>query len=104
MQEAFPLYADRFPEFSAHASGMHQFVAWTALEAEGFGANLQVSIDPHRMTMYSDVPIALQPLDRREGRRSVEHPRQLEAPVPVGLRGPCRPCWREDFPSFGGAY
>ncbi|CCX10695.1 Nitroreductase-like protein [Pyronema domesticum] len=41
MQEAFPLYADRFPEFSAHASGMHQFVAWTALEAEGFGANLQ---------------------------------------------------------------
>ncbi|KAF8242417.1 Nitroreductase [Wilcoxina mikolae CBS 423.85] len=41
MQEAFPLYADRFPEFSTHASGMHQFVAWTALEAEGFGANLQ---------------------------------------------------------------
>jgi predicted oxidoreductase (fatty acid repression mutant protein) len=24
-----------------HTSGMHQLVTWTALEAEGFGANLQ---------------------------------------------------------------
>jgi predicted oxidoreductase (fatty acid repression mutant protein) len=43
LQEAFPPYADKFPIFSEHASGMNQFVAWTALEAEGFGANLQVS-------------------------------------------------------------
>jgi len=28
-------------EFSDHSSGMHQFVVWTALEAEGLGANLQ---------------------------------------------------------------
>ena len=42
LEEAFPTYADKFPLFSAHASGMNQYVAWTALEAEGFGANLQV--------------------------------------------------------------
>jgi len=41
LEEAFPTYADKFPVFSAHASGMNQYVAWTALEAEGFGANLQ---------------------------------------------------------------
>ncbi|KAI5857835.1 Nitroreductase-like protein [Tricharina praecox] len=41
MQDAFPIYADKFPIFSEHASGMNQYVAWTALEAEGFGANLQ---------------------------------------------------------------
>ncbi|KIW16169.1 hypothetical protein PV08_06220 [Exophiala spinifera] len=28
-------------EFSDHSSGMHQFIAWTALEAEGLGCNLQ---------------------------------------------------------------
>ena len=26
---------------SAHSSGMHQFIAWTALELEGLGCNLQ---------------------------------------------------------------
>ncbi|KAA8915020.1 nitroreductase family protein [Sphaerosporella brunnea] len=41
LQDAFPIYADHFPSFSEHASGMNQYVAWTALEAEGFGASLQ---------------------------------------------------------------
>lgn len=35
------MYADRFPTWSEHTSAMHQYALWTALEAEGFGANLQ---------------------------------------------------------------
>ncbi|KAF3928125.1 hypothetical protein AA313_de0204084 [Arthrobotrys entomopaga] len=41
LQTAFPSYADKFPSWSDHTSAMHQFTLWTALEAEGFGANLQ---------------------------------------------------------------
>jgi uncharacterized protein len=41
LQEQFALYADNFPVWSNQASGMHQFVVWTALEAEGLGASLQ---------------------------------------------------------------
>jgi len=37
----FPAYAHNFPIWSQHTSGMHQFVIWTALENEGFGASLQ---------------------------------------------------------------
>lgn len=40
-EEDFSLYADRFQTWSEHTSAMHQLVLWTALEAEGFGANLQ---------------------------------------------------------------
>ncbi|KIV87632.1 hypothetical protein PV11_03164 [Exophiala sideris] len=29
------------PDWSQHTNGMHQFIAWTALELEGLGANLQ---------------------------------------------------------------
>ncbi len=41
LQAQFPIYKDNFPGFSAHSSGMHQLVVWTALELEGFGASLQ---------------------------------------------------------------
>lgn len=41
LQTAFPLYADHFPQWSEHTTAMHQFTLWTALEAEGMGANLQ---------------------------------------------------------------
>jgi uncharacterized protein len=41
LQEQFALYADNFPIWSQQASGMHQLVVWTALEAEGLGASLQ---------------------------------------------------------------
>ncbi|KAK9482345.1 Nitroreductase-like protein [Lipomyces starkeyi] len=41
LQEKLPMYADRFPTWSEHSSAMHQFFLWTALEAEGLGANLQ---------------------------------------------------------------
>ncbi|KAK5249168.1 putative nitroreductase [Cryomyces antarcticus] len=41
LQKQFPQFADHFPQWSEHTSAMHQYVLWTALEAEGFGANLQ---------------------------------------------------------------
>jgi predicted oxidoreductase (fatty acid repression mutant protein) len=40
-EDTFSLYRERFETWSEHTSAMHQFVLWTALEAEGFGANLQ---------------------------------------------------------------
>jgi predicted oxidoreductase (fatty acid repression mutant protein) len=41
LEKNFATYADKFQQWSEHTSAMHQFVLWTALEAEGFGANLQ---------------------------------------------------------------
>ncbi|KAK3685664.1 Nitroreductase-like protein [Podospora appendiculata] len=41
MQAKFALYADRFPVWAAHSDAMLQHTVWTALEAEGLGANLQ---------------------------------------------------------------
>ncbi|KAK5136717.1 hypothetical protein LTR08_002370 [Meristemomyces frigidus] len=41
LQSQFPNYSDKFPEWSEHTSAMHQYFMWTALEAEGFGCNLQ---------------------------------------------------------------
>lgn len=41
MQSAFALYADRFPPWAIQSDAMSQFTVWTALEAEGLGANLQ---------------------------------------------------------------
>ncbi|CAN8095190.1 unnamed protein product [Discula destructiva] len=41
MQEKFAIYADRFPTWATQSSGMLQWAVWTALEAEGLGANLQ---------------------------------------------------------------
>jgi len=41
LQEQFAAYADNFPVWSNHSSGMLQFVVWTALEQTGLGASLQ---------------------------------------------------------------
>lgn len=41
LQESFPSYQEKFPDYSLQSSGMLQFVVWTALEAEGYGASLQ---------------------------------------------------------------
>jgi len=41
LQENFALYADKFPDWSHHTSGMHQYVIWTKLAGLGIGANLQ---------------------------------------------------------------
>jgi predicted oxidoreductase (fatty acid repression mutant protein) len=40
-QNQYALYKDNFPVWSQQSSGMHQYVIWTALEMEGFGASLQ---------------------------------------------------------------
>jgi predicted oxidoreductase (fatty acid repression mutant protein) len=37
----FKSYAEHFEAWSEQTSGMHQLLAWLALEAEGLGANLQ---------------------------------------------------------------
>lgn len=41
LQKQFESYKDKFPQWSQHSSGMLQFVIWTALELEGYGASLQ---------------------------------------------------------------
>ncbi len=41
MQEAAPLYADKFPVWAHQTSAMHQYVIWTALASLNIGANLQ---------------------------------------------------------------
>ena len=41
MQEDFPGYADKFPQWSEHTSAMHQLTVWALLENAGFGASLQ---------------------------------------------------------------
>lgn len=41
MQDRFPLFADGFPAWASQSTAMLQFTLWTALEAEGMGANLQ---------------------------------------------------------------
>jgi predicted oxidoreductase (fatty acid repression mutant protein) len=41
LQERFALYKDNFPKWSLESSGMLQYIIWSALEAEGFGASLQ---------------------------------------------------------------
>lgn len=40
-QGKFKTYEDKFPQWSEQSNGMHQYVLWTALEAEGMGVNLQ---------------------------------------------------------------
>ncbi len=41
LQQNFALYKDNFPVWSQQSAGMLQFAVWTALAAEGLGANLQ---------------------------------------------------------------
>lgn len=41
LQEKFPPYADKFPVWSQQSSGMLQYIIWTILELDGWGASLQ---------------------------------------------------------------
>lgn len=41
LQEQFTSYAQNFPVWSEHHSGIVQFIVWTALEDAGLGASLQ---------------------------------------------------------------
>lgn len=41
LQKQFSLYADNFPIWSEHGTGIAQFAVWTALAQENVGASLQ---------------------------------------------------------------
>ncbi|WP_447957317.1 nitroreductase family protein [Vreelandella sp. EE7] len=41
LQEKFSLYADNFPVWSEHSTGIAQFAVWTALSEANIGASLQ---------------------------------------------------------------
>lgn len=41
LQEQFPSYADKFPDYSLQSSGMFQYIVWAGFEVEGIGATLQ---------------------------------------------------------------
>ena len=41
LQEQFALYADNFPVWSEHSTGIAQFSVWTALSEKNIGASLQ---------------------------------------------------------------
>ncbi|CAM4183141.1 nitroreductase family protein [Lederbergia lenta] len=41
LEQQFPLYKDAFAPYSLQSAGMLQYIVWTALEVEGFGATLQ---------------------------------------------------------------
>ncbi|KAJ5368957.1 uncharacterized protein N7496_008717 [Penicillium cataractarum] len=41
IKEKFAIYADKFDPFALESNAMSQYLVWLALEAEGFGANLQ---------------------------------------------------------------
>jgi predicted oxidoreductase (fatty acid repression mutant protein) len=40
LQENYPLYFDNFPIWAEQSSGMLQYMIWTSLQVEGFGAAL----------------------------------------------------------------
>ena len=41
LQEEFKLYADNFPVWGEHATGILQYIVWTSFAVEGLGASLQ---------------------------------------------------------------
>jgi len=41
LQHKFPLYSDNFPIWAQQANGILQYMIWTSLQIEGFGASLQ---------------------------------------------------------------
>lgn len=41
LQEQFPLYADNFPVWSEHSTGIAQYAVWMTLAEAGIGASLQ---------------------------------------------------------------
>ena len=41
LQEQYPLYADNFPVWSEHSTGIAQYAVWVALAEAGIGASLQ---------------------------------------------------------------
>ncbi|KAI4843816.1 hypothetical protein E4T44_06538 [Aureobasidium sp. EXF-8845] len=50
----FAKMSEENPEWYDHSSGMHQYVVWTALEAEGLGCNLQHYQNMMHEDMYAE--------------------------------------------------
>ncbi|KAF2398089.1 Nitroreductase [Trichodelitschia bisporula] len=90
LKQAFPLYAEHFPVWSEHTSAMHQIHLWTALEAEGFGANLQHynPVIDQKAQNYWNIPQewALRAQLVFGGRASNEAPAPKEQKTPVESR------------------
>ncbi|KAF1943691.1 hypothetical protein EJ02DRAFT_433057 [Clathrospora elynae] len=59
LRKSFPVYADHFGVGSEHTNAMHQYALWVALEAEGFGANLQHynPIIDQKAAQHWDIPL-----------------------------------------------
>ncbi|EOA83355.1 uncharacterized protein SETTUDRAFT_164775 [Exserohilum turcica Et28A] len=60
LRKAFPIYAHHFGDWSDQTNAMHQYALWVALEAEGFGANLQhynPLVDPKAAERWN-IPVA----------------------------------------------
>ena len=58
LQEQFALYADNFPVWSEHSTGIAQFSVWTALSEKNIGASLQhynLIVDAEVAQMF-DIP------------------------------------------------
>jgi uncharacterized protein len=77
LQEKYPLYADHFPSFSEHSSGMAQFAVWSALANAGIGASLQ-----HYHPLIDDEVAKTWQLDRAWKLRAQMPFGSHEAPLP----------------------
>ncbi|KAI8994270.1 Nitroreductase-like protein [Gaertneriomyces semiglobifer] len=62
LQEQFPAYAGKFPQYSQHASGIFQYIVWTALAQENIGASLQhySPLIDTKVREFFDVPASWQ--------------------------------------------
>lgn len=84
LQKAFPLYQDKFPEWSLQSSGMLQLEVWTMLEDAGFGASVQ-----HYNPLIDEMVIQTWKLPATW---------RLVAQMPFGL--PLEPPGKKDFKSL----
>ncbi|KAH7412214.1 nitroreductase family protein [Phaeosphaeria sp. MPI-PUGE-AT-0046c] len=59
LRRSFPIFAHHFGDWSEHASAMHQYALWTALEEEGLGASLQHynPIIDSKAQVHWDIPV-----------------------------------------------
>jgi len=60
LRKSFPSYAHHFGGWSDQTNAMHQYALWVALEAEGFGANLQHynPIIDQKAAQHWNIPLA----------------------------------------------
>ncbi|KAL7009573.1 putative nitroreductase [Cystobasidiomycetes sp. EMM_F5] len=84
-----PHFSEAFNTWSGNSTGMLQYVVWTALEAEGFGASLQhhfsysQAIPPAVSKAFSNIPeswkcTALMPFGLPAGPAGTGHPKTFD--------------------------